>query len=417
MFQSKMETVSKLALMISAFTISSVITTSAADLGGNCCADLEERVVELESTTARKGNDKVSLKLYGQVNRAIMFWDNGEDSDIYSVGNENSVSRFGMKGKAKIGGGWSAGYRIEYGVNDTLSNKVDEDNDDATDGGSPSLRHDFLYLKNKSFGRIILGHTATATDGIAEIDLGGTSVIAASDVDDWQGDFNVANATGNAGTHWDKYFSNLDGGRKDIIRYDTPTFAGFTASGAIGEDDFYDVALRYANEFGGVLRFAAGIGYQVESDEDRSTKGDKKKLSGSASMMHVPTGLNLTVAAGKLDIDPADNGDITADASYYYLKAGWTGKMNAAGKTKIYGEYGSFSDYRLNDGDLGALGGTGSTNGSEATVYGVGIIQKIDAAAMDLFIGYRHYELDLDGSTTDASAQWDGVMAGARIKF
>ena len=31
----------------------------AADLGGDCCADLEERVAELEATTARKGNKKV----------------------------------------------------------------------------------------------------------------------------------------------------------------------------------------------------------------------------------------------------------------------------------------------------------------------------------------------------------------------
>lgn len=33
----------------------------AADLGGNCCADLEERIAELEVTTSRKGNRKVSL--------------------------------------------------------------------------------------------------------------------------------------------------------------------------------------------------------------------------------------------------------------------------------------------------------------------------------------------------------------------
>ena len=41
----------------------------AADLGGNCCADLEERVAELEATTARKGNRKMSLTITGQVNR------------------------------------------------------------------------------------------------------------------------------------------------------------------------------------------------------------------------------------------------------------------------------------------------------------------------------------------------------------
>ena len=40
----------------------------AADLGGDCCADLEERVAELEATTVRKGNKKVSVTLYGKVN-------------------------------------------------------------------------------------------------------------------------------------------------------------------------------------------------------------------------------------------------------------------------------------------------------------------------------------------------------------
>ena len=47
----------------------------AADLGGNCCADLEERVAELEATTARKGNRKMSVVIYGSVNKALL-WNN-----------------------------------------------------------------------------------------------------------------------------------------------------------------------------------------------------------------------------------------------------------------------------------------------------------------------------------------------------
>jgi hypothetical protein len=35
----------------------------AADLGGDCCSDLEDRVAELEATTVRKGNKKVSVTL------------------------------------------------------------------------------------------------------------------------------------------------------------------------------------------------------------------------------------------------------------------------------------------------------------------------------------------------------------------
>jgi hypothetical protein len=51
----------------------SVTSASAADLGGNCCADLEERIAELEATTARKGNRKVSLTVSGWVNQQVTF--------------------------------------------------------------------------------------------------------------------------------------------------------------------------------------------------------------------------------------------------------------------------------------------------------------------------------------------------------
>ena len=35
----------------------------AADLGGACCADLEERIAELEATTASKGSRRVRLAI------------------------------------------------------------------------------------------------------------------------------------------------------------------------------------------------------------------------------------------------------------------------------------------------------------------------------------------------------------------
>ena len=42
---------------------------NAADLGGDCCGDLEERIAELEATAARKGNRKVSLTFRGTSTR------------------------------------------------------------------------------------------------------------------------------------------------------------------------------------------------------------------------------------------------------------------------------------------------------------------------------------------------------------
>src|SRR5438045_6595701 len=85
-------------------------SSKAADLGGDCCADFEERVAELEATTARKGNRKMSLTVYGQVNRSIVYWnDGGRSNTVPGVDNHNSASRFGFMGNAKISPAWSAG--------------------------------------------------------------------------------------------------------------------------------------------------------------------------------------------------------------------------------------------------------------------------------------------------------------------
>src|SRR6476646_7992505 len=102
----------------------------AADLGGDCCADLEDRVAELEATTVRKGNKKVSVQIYGKVNYATEFWNDGAEQNMYTVDNYNESTRTGIKGSAKIGGDWSAGYRLEREYRPAASSRVNQFNDD-----------------------------------------------------------------------------------------------------------------------------------------------------------------------------------------------------------------------------------------------------------------------------------------------
>ncbi len=116
------------AVLLAAFGMAA---SPAADLGGNCCADLEERIAELEATTARKGNRKVSLEVYGQVNEAIMYWDDGGESNVAVVTNDNGRGRFGFRGKAKINGDWEAGYRLEIGVRSINSKRFTQDDPHA----------------------------------------------------------------------------------------------------------------------------------------------------------------------------------------------------------------------------------------------------------------------------------------------
>ena len=104
-------------------------SASAADLGGNCCADLEERIAELEATTARKGNRKVSLTVSGWVGEQVMYWDDGAEQNTYVTGLGSTLSsHFKFTGSATITPGWSAGYVIHVEVMDSDSLTLDQTN-------------------------------------------------------------------------------------------------------------------------------------------------------------------------------------------------------------------------------------------------------------------------------------------------
>jgi hypothetical protein len=101
-------------------------SASAANLGGDCCADLEERVAELEATTVRKGNKKVKVELYGRLNRVVTFWDDGAEQNAYVLNSSYSPSRFGVRGKANISDSWSSEYILELEDGANLSKFVDQ---------------------------------------------------------------------------------------------------------------------------------------------------------------------------------------------------------------------------------------------------------------------------------------------------
>ena len=147
-----------------------VTSAKAADLGGGCCADLEERVAELEATTARKGNRVVSLQVYGQVNKALLFWDDGVDSDVYIVDNDYSGSRVGFTGSAAMKPGWKAGFLVELDIQDSASNQIRQRRSPTPSTNRPRtkslIRYSNVYIESEKFGRVTLGQGSTAADGV-----------------------------------------------------------------------------------------------------------------------------------------------------------------------------------------------------------------------------------------------------------
>lgn len=336
---------------------------SAADLGGNCCADLEERIAELEATAARKGNRKVSLTVYGQVNAALLWNDFGHGvEDKVITQNAASTSRFGFKGEGKINANSKGGFVIEVGVD-----QVGDSRDPASDLGL-SVRHSFVYLEGP-VGRVSLGHTSQATDTLDETIVTNTA---------------VASKLLSIQPFGSAYLGGMDlpfdGGRKDVARYDTPSFGGFVASAAWAGDDEWDAALRYAGEFGG-FKVAAGAGYRDVKSSDTKT------MMATGSVQHVASGIFVQGSYGKMQV----TGD--PDLIAYHIQGGIEAPVFAGlGKTTFYGEWARFDPE-----------GAGATE-----MFGGGVIQAIDAAAMDLYVGYRQYDLGDKVQT---------AVVGARIKF
>ncbi len=256
----------------------STASAQAADLGGDCCADLEERVAELEATTARKGNRRMSLTVSGQINRTVLYWNDGDRSGTYAgLDNVSTSSRFIFSGDAKISPNLKAGFEImtEWSLGGRTSS-VDQNSPDGSGGGLSAadgglgVRRAFWWLEDKNLGRVSVGRH-NAGGPVGTIDLGGVSTPSSAAPADVGGGFIVAGTNTRMSAAINPSYGN---DRVEGIRYDSPTIGGFVVQAFWGEDDIWTASIRYAGEAGG-FRIAAGIGYEaqeLEPDPDGSAR-------------------------------------------------------------------------------------------------------------------------------------------------
>ena len=177
------------------FAAGGVSPAKAADLGGDCCADLEERVAELEATTARKGNRKVSLTISGQVTTGVLAWDDGNESNAYVVDNTNAgATFFVLSGNAKINPNVTAGFDLAVtilaGARSQAVSQADDDGG-ATGDSTMAIARANWYLDHKQLGRLTVGRINTASAGTVGIDLGGIGVVANANVGYWNAGFDA----------------------------------------------------------------------------------------------------------------------------------------------------------------------------------------------------------------------------------
>jgi predicted porin len=393
-----------------------ILPAAAADLGGNCCADLEERIAELEATTARKGNRKVSLTVSGWVNEAIFFWDDGAEKNAYVGTNELEQSRFRFTGDAKITDDVKAGFILEIGANGTGSKSFAQD---TTGTGGVKVRKSAWYVSSKTLGKITVGQYDTATyhliDNIDTTLTRNVSDFEATGVALSAFTTRVGGVTGAKWTDLMSGFQNATPGQsglRNVARYDTPEIAGFTAAASWGEDDQWETSLKYKGELGD-FKFNAAVGYGESTDAVANTgqcaagNGDCQWWGAGALVSHAPTGLYLYggYAENHIDLKLAQTGDDTSNT--WYLQGGIEQKWNSLGKTNI------FAEYRQDDVGISKKADTSNLN-----FWAAGVAQNVEAADMTFYALYRHFDGDFTakGKVSDLDAL-DMVITGAKINF
>lgn len=396
---------------------SSTGTVVAADLGGNCCADLEERIAELEATTARKGNRKVSLAISGWVAQNVIFWDDGVERNVYVADAGNALaSHFKLAGSAAINQNWSAGYVLHI---ETISNEPLFNNQDVDSGNrSVSVYNSYWFVKNDRLGTVSVGLQSSAADNQAVLPDGSGTLMAANYVlYDTNGFFLRASSNrgfttlGVPGVNqtWGQLATcpqvqlgvaaDCDVAPTNNVKWDSPTIAGFSASASWGEDDTWAVSARYAGEING-FKLSLGTAYTESTDSSfgllpfvnaagQQVRGNGGAFQIGAYAQHVQTGLFVYGAYGRDYNFAVSQFFDKPDGDNWYIKSGIRKQWNTLGHTVLFGEVGEDSDKQSI-----ALWNAGITS-SDLRQWGLGVQQEIDGAAMAIWAVYRNYSADV----------------------
>ena len=334
------------------------------------------------------------VSVYGQVNKLAVSADNGVESNTEIVDNDASSTRFGFKVNQQLENGLVASALLELQSEANSSSSTDFGDDESNqDGQSISERHSRVGLGG-SFGTVLIGRTSESTDGISEQDLGGVADVMYSDL----------NAVGGS-IHWRKksdgteigvsgsekdlndLYSNLDGGRTNLVRYDTPVVNGVQGSVSVASGGDIAVAAKYK---GKIDRFAIKAGVGIKKHE--SSDDVKHDISGSASIKCEESGVAATVAMGQRSHEAAGR----KDGEFLYTKLS-------------YAPVNSKMEYAIDYGTSESI----SADKEEVTSYGVGTQYNL-AKGVSTSLMYRQFEAD---KLSDEVEDIKVISAGLKVKF
>jgi predicted porin len=329
----------------------------------------------------------IKWKMSGQVNRAVLFEDDGYQSDMVNVDNSASNTRFRMKGDEDLGNGMKVGAYWELGLFSNPSSQARPDINDFNKNYPDTnksetelaIRQANLWFSG-NWGKLTLGHGSEAADGTAGSDLSGTGLAGTgagnTDLSENLQWYMKDSDTPSSFTEVPSY-QKYDGGRNDNVRYDSPKLGPVGLAVSVSNNSRWSAAATANTALGGG-ELSASLGYVHTGDDQWSM---------SASYLF-SQGTSITGYYG------TKNSSNDPDSFAFTLGHQWG--PNAVSATYSEGQDQAADNY---------------TN----TGYGFEYVRTLKKANTKLYAGFRHSELDGPSGTS-----WEDhnvVTVGALVKF
>jgi len=350
--------------------------------------------VNAADDTFSTGN-KNMLKFSGYVSRSLWYADDGYSEGVFNSDGvaPGAESRIRWVAKGTLNESVTAGATIEMEL--PLSNKEGTQRlggpltaaVETTTSGGWGVRHHFVWVNHKKMGKISLGQTNAASNGRSETTFSGTNMINASGGVTYGSGLNYIDTTNGtaspsvSATTAGASTTNLDGlSRTDVIRYDTPRFAGLALATSYTGDSAWDVAADYRAKYGGVkIRVQA---------QHNNTSARSATAGGSTSMsmagLH-DSGVNGTFAYGQRHLIGPASAQRGSDGKFWYFNVGYRAKIFGVGSTNFSFGWNESMDI--------------TANTAKGEAKGFTVVQMFSPIGASMGITYKTYSQDTDTAT------------------
>ena len=352
----------------------------------------------------------LTVQLYGQVSRAVMFADDGFSSKWFHVDAQPSSTRFGINASAPVGGGLRVGGRIETEMKSNPSNVVNFGNPStgAVSGNVLWAERWLDAFVEGPFGRINMGQGSAAADDVSTLDLSGTNMPNGTCPTDWGGGIAFRNSAtgapltgslqGQANGSFGLGDCNDFESRYDRLQYTTPSFGGFRAQASTGQKgtaEGTEASLWYTGKLAG--DFQAAVGWSRLNSSTPAGVPDRETMGFGVAWAHA-SGFNIALNHTTVD------GIAQTAGNDRKGKTTWGKVGYKFGQHAIAIDYGQYDDI--------------AADGDEGKSYGIGYVWTPQRWA-EIYAGYHLFELDA-GPRAGVTTPVEDITVfaiGTRVRF